>query len=165
MYNLYVCKKNNLQFKIDGFETKCFYPNPFKWMIKGEIFSRKKFTYISRVYYWIISKGKACIFYLEDLEGELVHTAYVIPKCSKFTFMSTYDYEIGPCFTYEKYRGQGIYGKMLKYISGYIGEDCTNFYVLVRPENKSSIKGMEKSGYKLCGQADKSKWLKIYKKI
>ncbi len=52
---------------------------------------------------------------------------------------------IGDCETPEAYRGQGLYPKMLRYLYTKFGKEF-EVYILVTPWNKSSIKGIEKSG-------------------
>ena len=123
--------------------------------------SRKIKTILSRFMFQILTLGKAKIFYVRN-DSELIHTSYVIPKCLKFTFMNKNDYEIGPCFTYPKHRGKGIYPKLLRSICHCVGSKDTVFYMIVDEKNVASIKGIEKAGFTKCGLVKVSKVLKRY---
>lgn len=114
-----------------------------------------------RCLFQIITFGKARV-YCCRYNGELVHTSYVIPKCYKFPFMSKWDYEIGPCFTYPKFRGKGIYPQILKYICSSIGTEKSVFYMIVDETNLPSIKGIEKAGFQRCGTIKVTRILKKY---
>ena len=116
---------------------------------------------VVRCLFQIITFGKAKVYCCRQ-NGELVHTSYVIPKCFKFPFMGKWDYEIGPCFTYPKFRGKGVYPQMLKYISSNVGAENSIFYMIVDETNLPSIKGIEKAGFQKCGTIKVSRFLKRY---
>lgn len=171
MYRLYKLSKKDAKeiddaSTIDEYTVVLFKPNPFKIRIKGERLTDGFLQiYLVRVIYWLISYGKATLVYLQSENGDVAHHSYVIPKCFKFRFLKKDDFEIGPCFTYEEYRGQGLYGKVLNYIAIAFGNDKSDFYILVREANKESIAGVEKTIFKLDGYADKTKKLKIYQRV
>ena len=60
------------------------------------------------------------------------------------------------------YRGKGIYPMVLRYISNSIGTDDTTFYMIVDAKNASSIRGVEKAGFKKCGVVKKMNFSKRY---
>lgn len=115
-----------------------------------------------RIVFMVLSFGKAKISYLTDDSGNLMHTSYVVPKCIKFPFMKKGDFEIGPCFTYPEFRGQGIYVKVIRSICSQIGNNKTVFYMIVDESNIASVKGIEKAGFQRCGEVKVSKILKRY---
>ena len=119
-------------------------------------------TLAVRCLFQIITLGKAKV-YCYRYNGELVHTSYLLPKCYKFPFLSKWDYEIGPCFTYPKWRGKWIYPQMLKYICSSIGTEKSVFYMIVDETNLPSIKGIEKAGFQRCGTIKVTRILKRYK--
>ena len=122
--------------------------------IKGE---RKTFKQtIVRLVFFIISKGRCLVFYYKDKFGIIEHKSFVLPKCYKFPFMSTNDYEIGPCFTEPEYRGHGLYVKMLNWITSQQLLNKGNFYMIVDEDNIASIKGIEKAGFTICGFVKKT---------
>ncbi len=115
--------------------------------------------------FFISSAGKQKIKYLRDSKG-IVHYSFVIPYCAKFSFMKKEDYQIGPCWTREEQRGKGIYVDMLTQITKEITQirPQANIYMLVRKQNSSSIKGIEKADFKKVGVCKKTRFFKIYKK-
>lgn len=57
---------------------------------------------------------------------------------------------IGHCYTLDTYRGKGIYPAVINYLAKKYSSQNT-IYMLVSPQNQSSIKGIEKAGYQfLC---------------
>ena len=117
---------------------------------------------VARFCFQWMTFGKARIFYVEDENGNLIHTSYVIPKCFKFPFLKKADYEIGPCHTYSEYRGKGIYPMVLRYITSHVGEQDSTFYMIVDSTNISSIRGVLKAGFVQCGTVRKSRIFKRY---
>lgn len=147
--------------KSDNFNVEVFTPTILGGLtIKGENKSFRLFAV--RCLFQIITLGKARV-YCYRYNGELVHTSYVVPKCYKFPFMNNCDYEIGPCFTYPKFRGNGYYPQMLKYICSSACQPNSVFYMIVDENNISSIKGMEKAGFQKCGNIKKTRILKRYR--
>lgn len=117
-----------------------------------------------RLYFWVITFGKYRIYYLLD-NDRVVHTSYLVPKCSKFPFMGKNDLEIGPCFTEEQYRRKGGYAYMLERITTSAEYENAHFYMIVRDTNLPSVKGIEKSGFERCGTIVRTKLLKRYIKV
>lgn len=115
-------------------------------------------VFLTRLYFAIITFFKAKI-YIAFVDGNVAHFSYVIPKCYKFPFLERDDYEIGPCYTDPKYRGNGIYPAVLRMI---ISSESGNGYMLVRPDNKPSIKGIEKAGFAIVATCLRTSF-KIYK--
>lgn len=105
--------------------------------------------------------GKAQVYYVQS-GNDIVHTSYVIPACVKFPFMDRKDLEIGPCYTYPAFRGNGIYPKVLSEICRRKGNDTFLFYMIVDEMNLPSIRGIEKAGFVRCGSVHKSKFSKRY---
>lgn len=91
------------------------------------------------------------IFSAYSNDNKLLHTSYVVPKCWKFPFLCDNEYEIGPCNTLQQFRGQGIYPKVLEHIVHTIGTKDTKFYMIVDDKNQSSIRGIEKAGFRRSG--------------
>lgn len=57
---------------------------------------------------------------------------------------------IGDCFTPPQFRGRGLYPQVLRYIARDVAlhGDARRVYVLVDPQNRESIRGIEKAGYR-----------------
>jgi len=54
--------------------------------------------------------------------------------------------------TLAEYRGLGIYPALLQFIMRYEGENVNRFWIIHAPENKSSLKGILKSGFEYVGK-------------
>ena len=161
MKYLYRQSSCNVDFKNpSNLDLEIFTPTILDGMfLDGEKKSFK--SLLVRCLFQIVTLGKAKLYCYRD-NGELVHTSYVIPKCYKFPFMNKHDYEIGPCFTYPKFRGKGFYPLMLKTICSSIGTEKSVFYMIVDKTNQPSIRGMEKAGFQRCGNIKVTRILKKY---
>lgn len=102
---------NGEQYRIESTVLKI----PGRFYIAGE--KRRFLTTVSRIRWALLTRNKAKIFYVRHKNGEIMHESVVIPECPKFPFLKRGDFEIGPCFTAEKYRGRGIYPAVLRYIA------------------------------------------------
>ena len=138
-----------------------FTPTPFHLFIKGETKNLK--SALVRLSFWLMTFGKAKLYYISSPSGKIMHTSYVLPKCLKFSFFNKGDYCIGPCVTYPEFRGRGIYPTVLNLIcqsDNY--PDDTVFYIIVSDTNTPSVRGIEKAGFELCGKVRKTRFLKRY---
>ncbi len=107
--------------------------------------------------------GRQEIICLDDDYG-IVHYSFLMPSCCKFSFMKNGDCMIGPCWTREDKRGKGIYPEMLRLLaSNYIKNNTgANVYILARPSNVPSTKGILKAGFVRIGYCYKTRFLKKY---
>lgn len=81
-------------------------------------------------------------------QKKMVHTSKVFSFSPTLKHLKCKGMLIGNCFTSPNYRGQSIYTKMLKYIVLKNNKKKIDYYVFVHPENKASIAGIEKAGFK-----------------
>ena len=146
----------------DDQQVKVFTPKPGRLFMPAEEKSAKATA--ARFLFWLMTWGKAKIYYIAGNDGEIQHTSYVLPKCAKFPFMEKGSFEIGPCQTAEKFRGQGLYGKVLSYITSEETYKNARFYMIVEEQNKPSVRGIEKAGFVKSGTIKRTKYLKRYKK-
>lgn len=148
--------------KYDNGDIKVFTPKIWRLSLHKEPRSLK--TLAVRLLFQFTTRGKAKIYYMTNSD-ELMHTSYVVPQCNKFPFLGKNDYEIGPCFTYPKHRGKGIYPYVLRHICNSFGNSDTTFYMIVDDANIASIKGIEKAGFIKYGVVEVSKYTKRYKLV
>ncbi len=126
--------------------------------------SKKSLMEILIVYnlmYLLFWKWRRKIFELHLLyaENDIVHYTFVLPQCFRLPFMKKRDLEVGPYFTHPDYRGRGLTSYMLgKIIQTH---PTSNLYVLVRSENRPSIKVLEKNRLALVGACQRKKLLKL----
>lgn len=79
---------------------------------------------------------------------KLVHSSTVFGFSPTLKHLKCKGLLIGNCYTSPDYRGQSIYSKMLQYIVLKNKKESVSYYVFVHPENKASIAGIEKAGFK-----------------
>ncbi|MGN6531412.1 MAG: GNAT family N-acetyltransferase [Ginsengibacter sp.] len=94
-------------------------------------------AYINKVpaaFGWM-ARGKAII-------GELNHEL-VLPVGNRYLWNFR---------TMEQFRGRGIYPALLQYIIRYELEMAERFWIIHAPENKASLKGIQKTGFELIGK-------------
>lgn len=108
----------------------------------------KKRNSFKELLWKIISGNHFWIYLVKNESDEIVHKSVKIGKCYKFNFLKKTEFEIGPCYTVEKYRGQGIYPIVLRYI---VSEDKKVYFIFIHKDNHSSIKGVEKAGFSKVG--------------
>lgn len=141
--------------------VRCFLPSPVKGFFLPRERKHPKIA-LSRMYFWLISKGKLEIYYILSEDGRVAHTSFVVPRCGKFPFLGQKDYEIGPCQTAVECRGKGLYGIALNRITSEKSKRQADFYMLVSEDNASSIRGIEKAGFSRDGYAIRKGWRKVY---
>ena len=103
----------------------------------------------------IISFHRFSLFVVRDEKGDIIHKSARIGRCGKFLFLKKGEYEIGPCFTASEHRGKGIYPAVLSHI---MDQRIARYYMLVREDNRSSIRGIEKAGFFPCGRVERSRF-------
>ena len=71
---------------------------------------------------------------------------------------------IGDCYTRPDYRGKSIFPFVLNYITKEIfAEDKKKeVFMIVNQDNLSSIKGIEKAGFRKCASIQTKRWLWFY---
>lgn len=107
-------------------------------------------------------KNNTC--YYVEVNNELAHFSWLFKNnlLAKQLKLSNY-WTIGNCETYEKYRGNGLYGIVVsKMISDYPDQ---KFVLFIEPSNISSIKGVIKIGLKCIGTYKVTRFLGISLRI
>lgn len=122
----------------------------------------KKKTKFSDFIWRIITFNNYVLFIVKDSDNITIHSSAKIGRCYKFNFLGKNSYEIGPCFTSKEWRGKGIY----PYVLMQIISDCPDFdyYMFIDETNLSSIRGVEKVGFKAIGKIKRLKF-GIWKKL
>lgn len=143
-----------------GFDIRVLRFTPFHLFADVEKFQMK--TFMLRLYLGLITAFKTKLFYVVE-DNKLIHYSYLIPCCFKFKFLNDNDYEIGPCFTLNEFRGKGIYPTVLKKIITSV-DAKSSLYMMVSSQNTSSIKGIEKAKFVKCGLVKKT-FMKNYKVV
>lgn len=107
-----------------------------------------------------LTLGKGTYVEYQLCVGETaVCTAEVISKLPFFPFMGKEDIFIGPCRTLPEHRGKGYYPFLLNHIVN--GNPSKNGIMIVEENNHSSIRGVEKAGFRRYARGKKT-FLKRY---
>lgn len=112
---------------------------------------------------YFVFYGKYRILYVLDNE-KIVHYTYITSKCYRFPFMNNNDIQIGPCYTYEKYRGKKIYKSVLSHIINNTS-DNKKIWIYTTEDNHISQRAIESVGFKHVDTLVTTKILKILKSI
>lgn len=135
----------------------------FYWhKLKNESLWQFLMRVIRSVSWFVFAYGTLRVYIVKGQNNEKIHISYMCTRSYKFPFLQDNDYYIGPCFTDEKYRGQGIYGAvLLKIIED--NPDANNFYMIIHQENISSQRGASRVGFEVIGKIKKEKTILGYK--
>lgn len=133
--------------KNEMIEIKMFRPHIWKPFMNSYNDKKTIRTFIFRFYISLLTFGKTEIYFAEDRSGNLIHSAYVIPRNFKYPFLTNNEWCIGPCNTPENFRGKGIYPYVLRYILK--RNQDRDFCMFIREENISSQRGVVKAGFLL----------------
>jgi len=148
-------KSKNFPYKIEE-----FMPSLFKLKLSRYDGLR---DFLIHLLFYLSTRGRYRIIYVKD-NNKIIHYSYIIPKNFRFQHMShKNDFQIGPCFTDEFYRGQGIYPYVLTYIIERFSDKGRRFYMIVDEKNFSSQRGIIEAGFIEAGVVYKD-ILGIYKR-
>ena len=141
------------------FNIIAFAPKIGKLYKKNEKKSLRKTLF--RLYISLLTFNKTKVYLVTDKNGKVIHTSYTICRNFKYRFMEKNEILIGPCSTEIEYRGKGIYPYVLNYIIN--NTNNVNYYLIIKPDNNSSIKGAEKAGFEITDRKiNKSKFLNCF---
>lgn len=113
-----------------------------------QVFSRKHPSGVAQIDRKLTPYNLAYVIFESE---KIVHQSWVsfdTPLPSQFGFDSHFPV-IGHCYTSPSHRGKSIYSSVLNYILQDLRSRniSHNAYILVSPQNESSIKGIEKSDF------------------
>lgn len=87
--------------------------------------------------------------YYIEIENKVVHESFLFKKLHIQKLIRTSGPTIGDCKTIEEYKGKSIYPYVINYIANQeLEKGAKEVFINVSPSNISSIKGIEKAGFK-----------------
>lgn len=95
--------------------------------------------------------------------GEEAHYSYVSYKSYRFPFMRESDIMIGPCYTFDNFRRNGLYLKTLETIINNFPNEC--FWIFAHENNLPSLRVIEKAGFEFYGDVSMNKLTKKLKVV
>ena len=129
--------------------------------VKANLYNVLKNNVTIMDFIWnLISFNKCTLYLCRNEDRKIIHRSRVVGKNFKYKFLDKHQAEIGPCYTSKDYRGKGIYPAVLSFI---LNENkFSKYYMLVREDNESSLRGVRKAGFKECGFVAKTKrgWIR-----
>lgn len=103
-------------------------------------------------------------YYIEDGTA-LVHNSFLYQKRHIMSVLSKTGPVIGDCVTNSDYRGKSIYPFVLNRVSKELLLSGVNeVFIIVGPDNQSSIRGIEKAGFKFFAEIKTKRFLSFYYK-
>ena len=150
------CKSDNKIILRDDYKLEVFKPSIFR-------LNNHYQNHLIYIFWYIFTIGKYRIVYVKNSKGDIIHYSHLLPKIIKFPFMNKNDLEIGPCWTKEEYRGQGIYPYVLSYIIREYRQRNKRVFMMTDESNIASQSGILKAGFRFYGSGYRSKILGIYK--
>ena len=109
-----------------------------------------------------LPKGKKKYFITEN--GVSVHSSFLYNTLHILKLIQKKGPAIGDCFTNPDFRGKSIYPFVISYISNevLIKNKISEVFIIVNSENRSSIRGIEKAGFKKYSSIKAKRWLFFY---
>ncbi len=104
-------------------------------------------------------------YYIKE-NGALVHESFLFSRVFLMKSIGKQGPVIGDCKTMKNYRGLSIYPYVINRIAKeLLQSDLVNeVFMIVDSSNKSSIKGIEKAGFKKAAGIKAKRWLWFYLK-
>ena len=100
-------------------------------------------------------------------KGVFVHESFLFTKLHVLRLFKKNGPAIGDCVTAVAYKGKSIYPFVINYIAkkALVENETSEVFILVTPENLSSIRGIEKAGFKLYSKVKAKRFLLFYFKV
>lgn len=91
-------------------------------------------------------QGRSYEHYLVYDKEQLIHYSVVLPRYYRYLFMGSNDIQIGPYWTAEEYRGQGICPFVIREIINQYKAHKRYAYVIIMENNMKSQRSALKAG-------------------
>lgn len=110
----------------------------------------------------LAGKGKKKYFITEN--GVCVHSSSLFNTLHILKLIQKKGPAIGDCFTHLDYRGKSIYPLVLSYIAKEMLSETESkeIFIIVNSNNSSSIRGIEKTGFRKYASIKAKRWLLFY---
>lgn len=91
-----------------------------------------------------------------------IHKSFLFKKLNILKLIHRKGPTIGDCVTIPEYKGKSIYPFVINYIAGEVLKVEKEVFIIVNTDNKSSIRGIEKAGFKLHSKIQAKRFLLFY---
>jgi RimJ/RimL family protein N-acetyltransferase len=142
----------NRNYELKVFRPDCLHVVP-KGMKKEPGFIIWWFLYLT-IWRW---QGKSYEYYLVYDKEQLIHYCLLSPKYYRYPFMNNDDIQIGPFWTAEGYRGQGICPTVIAKVMEDYKSRNRYAYIITRENNVNSQRSIAKAGLEVYGHGIRTK--------
>lgn len=97
-----------------------------------------------------------------EYKGEVINRTFVFKKVFLLRLVNKSGPVIGDCWTDDRFRGRSIFPFMLNRVAGIELKSANEVFVVVNTNNQSSIRGIEKSGFKKYAHIRTTRFLMFY---
>lgn len=109
-----------------------------------------------------LSDGRTRYFIMD--KGTFVHQSFLFPKLNVLKLIGKKGPAIGDCVTEAAYKGRSIYPYVINKMAGEMlaNPNCPEVFIIVNSDNASSMRGIEKAGFRLHAQIKAKRFLLFY---
>ncbi len=106
--------------------------------------------------------GNSARFYMDDSD-KFVHNSFVYETRRILSLLGKKGPVIGDCVTSSDYRGKSIYPFVINKIAkDKLEAGAEEVFIIVTPDNTSSIRGIEKAGFRFFAEIKTQRFLLFY---
>lgn len=91
-----------------------------------------------------------------------IHKSFLFKKLNILRLIHKKGPTIGDCVTIPEYKGKSIYPFVINYIANEVLKETNEVFIIVNSDNLSSIRGIEKAGFKLHTKIQAKRFLLFY---
>ncbi|HRE78355.1 MAG TPA: hypothetical protein PLL09_11080 [Flavobacterium sp.] len=100
--------------------------------------------------------------YFIRINNVYVHKSFLFKKLNLLAIINKKGPAIGECSTINEYKGKSIYPFVINYIARDVLKISKEVFIVVNTDNTSSIRGIEKAGFKLHKRVQAKRFLWFY---
>jgi len=120
-----------------------------------ELLARLGTTTVADVLYRLYNEHVAFIAYINDEPagfGWMARSKAMIGELNHELSLPVHSRYLWNFRTMESFRGHGVYPALLQYIIRHEKQSAHRFWIIHAPENRSSLKGIQKTGFRFVGR-------------
>jgi hypothetical protein len=100
--------------------------------------------------------------YSITVDSICIHKSFLFKKLNILKLIHRKGPTIGDCVTIPDYKGKSIYPFVINHIAGEVLKEENEVFIIVNSDNASSIRGIEKAGFKLHTKIKAKRFLLFY---
>lgn len=100
--------------------------------------------------------------YFIRINDQIIHKSFLFKELNLLKVVNKKGPAIGECSTINEYKGKSIYPFVINYIAKEVLKMNKEVFIIVNTDNISSIRGIEKAGFKLYKRVQAKRFLWFY---